>query len=221
MTSAVVVLGEGERHTFNLESPERCRWRLHSDARVDFRSWDDESHGGRRFSILSRAIGRHVLGARCDERTPELPDGVLELTVYICPKEGIIYASAVEGFPLRINLGDEGSGPWEVVEDGGADCRIVGDACLVLRSDVPGDHRAVLNSSGGLRMLKLRVSPVGIRVRLTGIVGEPADYRVDSNITTGFEWQVVEDGCLRCECSYVSDPNPDMLDGVGGRRSSG
>ena len=219
MTSAVIVLGEGERHAFNLESPKGCVWHLDSDAGIDFKSWDDEERGGRRFSVVSRVTGRHDLKARCSEKTPELPDGALDLTVYVCQKGGNIYASAVEGFPLRLRLDEEGDGPWAVVEDGGTECRIVGDgneAGLLLRSGAPGDRRIALSSSEGLRMLKLRVSPVGTRARLAGKVGEPVEYRIRSNITTGFEWDVVDDGGLRCESAYVSDPNPRLLDGVGG-----
>ena len=58
--------------------------------------------------------------------------------------------------------------------------------------------------------------PVGIRARIEGKAGEKAEYSVSSNITTGFEWHVVEDGGLRCETEYVSDPNPGILCGVGG-----
>ena len=219
MTSVVIVLGAGERHAFNLGSPKGCRWRLESDRGVDFDSWDDESGGGRRFSILSRAIGKHVLRARCSESTPELPDGVLDLVVFVCRKDRRIYASVVEGFPLEIRLDEEGEGPWEVVEDGGTECGIVDDGAgtlLRIRCGTPGERRLALSSSEGLRMLKIRVLPVSIRARLTGKAGEPAEYSVSSNITTGFEWHVVEDGGLRCESRYVSDPNPELLDGVGG-----
>ena len=218
MTSVIIVLGEGERHTFELESPIGCRWSLESDEGVDFKSWDGEG-GRRRFSVLSRSIGKHVLRATCSERTSDLPDGVLELAVYICRKDRRIYASVVEGFPLDIPLDDEGEGPWEVVADGGTECGIAedgGGTRLRLRCGAPGDRRLALSSPEGLRMLKLRVSPVKTRARLTGEVGEPAEYSVSSNITTGFEWHIVEDGGLRCESRYVSDPNPEMLDGVGG-----
>ena len=218
MTSVVIVLGEGERHAFNLESPRGCRWSLESDGGVRFESWDDEG-GGRRFSVLSRAIGKHVMRAACSERTSELPDGVLDLAAYVCRKDGRIYASGVEGFPLEIRLDEEGEGPWEVAEDGGAECEIVdGGARLRIRCGAPGESRLALSTPDGLRMLKLRVQPVGIRARLAGTAGEPAEYSVRSNITTGFEWRVVEDGGLRCESRYVPDPNPGLLDGVGGHQ---
>lgn len=53
-------------------------------------------------------------------------------------------------------------------------------------------------------------------LKVRTLPGEIYKHEIRSNETTGYVWSVASDGGLHCKLYYVSDDNPDCLDGVGG-----
>ena len=204
----------GKRFVFN---PPGTGWTVVSDGGLDY-ACNEKQEGTCSYSVKTDKPGKHVF--ILENRNPADGDGIFELDLFVHPRGEPMYAYAWEGFLLRVPLWEESGGGWEILDDGGIDCRTESDEkpVLVLRGGPPGKYRIILSCPEGCRVLNLDVRPVNYRASLKTAAGKPAEYSIDANITTGFEWVIAESEGLQSSTAYVPDPNPRMLDGTGGRQ---
>lgn len=90
-------------------------------------------------------------------------------------------------------------------------------ACSKSKNSNPSNSDPTVNTAANTLKLTEKDNGKNVEVR----TGDIIRITLDSNITTGFSWEhadKVDADILKLDKNdYVSDPNPEELDGVGGR----
>ncbi len=219
-----------EQFVFSLDSNPTTGYRLVvvSDGGLSYKRWyeSDENPefldgvgGTEFFAVKAQEPGRYVFVVRY-ERGPDERGEEFTLDLQVRPHCDSFYAPTWEGFPLTVPLWKESGSDWKIVDPDGTDCRIgtddEGRCCLFLARGAPEDRWVILSGSEGNLSIELKARPVDSRVVLKARAREIVSHSESANITTGFEWRVVDDGGLLCNDYYRSHPNTGALCGVGG-----
>ncbi len=219
-----------EQFVFSLDSNPITGYSLVvvSDGGLSYKRWFesdenpdllDDVGGTEFFAVEAHEPGRYVFVVRY-ERSPDERGEEFTLDLQVRPHCDSFYVPTWEGFPLTVPLWKESGSDWKITDPDGTDCRIgtddEGRCCLFLTRGAPEDRWIVLSGSEGDLSIELKARPVDSRVVLKAGAREVVSHSESANITTGFEWKVVDDGGLLYNDSYRSHPNPGTLCGVGG-----
>ena len=173
--------------------------------------------GGTQFvEVSADSAGKRTLVLLCS-RSPDEIGSRLVMEVVTSPSPEARRVIAKPGEPARMELDSAG---WEVIDaDGLTWISSEADGLTVFTVEAADEGLHSLLAVRGDDAIEFVVDTRSCdTMNVDAEVRKQAVFDLRANITTGFAWEVVDDGGLRYSSRYVSNPNPKGMCGVGGRQ---